>query len=69
MGHELLEMIPVGFIVDRFAMIVAMVSYNGSLNFGLLGDYDALPDIDLITAYIQDALAELVAEAESSSAA
>jgi WS/DGAT/MGAT family acyltransferase len=69
LGHELVEMIPVGFIVDGFAMIVALVSYNGSLTFGLLGDYDTLPDIDLIAAYIQDALAELVSEAESHQAA
>ncbi len=46
-------------------MIVALVSYNGALTFGLLGDYDALPDIETIGAYIKDALAELVAAAES----
>ncbi len=25
------------------------MSYNGQMNFGLLGDYDALPDIDAIS--------------------
>lgn len=64
MGRELLEMAPVGFIVNGFAMIVALVSYNGALTFGLLGDYDALPDIAVIGTYIKDALAELVAAAE-----
>lgn len=64
MGRELLEMAPVGFIVDGFAMIVALVSYNGSLTFGLLGDYDALPDLEVIGTYIKDALAELVAAAQ-----
>ena len=63
MGREMLEMVPVGFLADGFAMIVALVSYNGSLTFGLLGDYDALPDLEVIGTYIKDALAELVATA------
>jgi WS/DGAT/MGAT family acyltransferase len=63
MGRELVEMAPVGFIVDGFAMIVALVSYNGSLTFGLLGDYDTLPDLDVIATYIESALADLVAAA------
>jgi WS/DGAT/MGAT family acyltransferase len=64
MGRELLEMAPVGFIVEGFAMIVALVSYNGSLTFGLLGDYEALPDLEVIAAHIKEALAELVAAAQ-----
>lgn len=68
MARELLEMIPVGFLVDGFAMIVALVSYNGTLTFGLLGDYDALPDIELIAGYIQEALAELVELAKNRAA-
>jgi diacylglycerol O-acyltransferase len=64
MGRELLEMAPVGFIVEGFAMIVALVSYNGSLTFGLLGDYDALPDLEVIAGHIKEALAELVAAAQ-----
>ena len=35
------------------------MSYNGAVNFGLLGDYDALPDIDAIAEGISAALAEL----------
>lgn len=63
MGRELVEMAPVGFIVEGFALIVALVSYNGALTFGLLGDYDALPDIEVIGTYIKEALAELVTAA------
>ncbi|MGZ8634181.1 MAG: WS/DGAT domain-containing protein [Solirubrobacteraceae bacterium] len=36
------------------------MSYNGRMNFGLLGDYDALPDIATIADGIQDSLAELL---------
>ena len=34
---------------------------TGSMNFGLLGDYDALPDIDAIAEGIEASLAELLA--------
>ena len=30
------------------------MSYNGGIDYGLLGDYDALPDIDLIAEGIDD---------------
>ena len=36
------------------------MSYNGQMNFGLLGDFDALPDIDAIGESIADELATLV---------
>ena len=36
------------------------MSYNGQMNFGLLGDFDALPDIDSIGAGIAAELATLV---------
>ena len=42
------------------------MSYNGQMNFGLLGDYDALPDIDLLGETIAGELATLVALARES---
>jgi hypothetical protein len=36
------------------------MSYNGQMNFGLLGDFDALPDIDSIGQSIAEELAMLV---------
>ena len=44
------------------------MSYNGQMNFGLLGDFDALPDIDLIGESIAEELATLVALAHESAA-
>jgi len=60
LGRELLEMAPVGFLADGFRLIVAIVSYNGALTLGLMGDYDTLPDLEAIAAHLRDALAELV---------
>jgi hypothetical protein len=36
------------------------MSYNGQLNFGLLGDFDALPDIDVIAEGIDAELESLL---------
>ena len=38
--------IPVAFLPENHALAIAIMSYNGQMNFGLLGDFDALPDID-----------------------
>ena len=41
------------------------MSYNGGINFGLLADYDAIDDVDLIAEGIEDSIAELVEAAEA----
>ena len=35
------------------------MSYNGGIDFGLLGDYDAMPDIDVVGERIEASLDEL----------
>ena len=60
LGRELQDLYPVAFLPRDHALAVAIMSYNGKINFGLLGDYDALPDIGLIADGIESALAELV---------
>jgi diacylglycerol O-acyltransferase / wax synthase len=60
LGRELEDLFPVGFLPKNHALFTAIMSYNGHLSFGLLGDYDALPDIDVIADGIEASLAELV---------
>ena len=36
------------------------MSYNGKLDFGLLGDYDAMPDIEEFADHLAASLDELV---------
>jgi diacylglycerol O-acyltransferase / wax synthase len=64
-GRELLDVFPVAFLPKDHALAIAIMSYNGGMNFGLLGDYDALADIDAVAAGIEDAIAELVALAQA----
>ena len=48
LGRELERLYPVVPLAARQALGIAVMSYNGHLGFGLLGDYDALPDLDAI---------------------
>jgi len=59
-GRRMTEIFPVAFLPKDHALAVAIMSYDGRINFGLLGDFDALPDIDLIADGIRESLAELV---------
>jgi diacylglycerol O-acyltransferase / wax synthase len=66
LGREMLEAYPVAFLPENHALAIGIMSYNGQMNFGLLGDYDALPDIDAISDSIADELATLVTLARES---
>jgi diacylglycerol O-acyltransferase len=69
LGRELEDVFPVGFLPPNQALFVAIMSYNGGVNFGLLADYDAMDDVDVVAQGIEAAIAELVAAAEAVEAA
>ncbi len=60
LGRRMKRVFPVAFLPENHALAVAIMSYAGEMNFGLLGDFDALPDIDSIGDSIAGELAELV---------
>ncbi|HXP29033.1 MAG TPA: WS/DGAT domain-containing protein, partial [Solirubrobacteraceae bacterium] len=66
LGREMLEAYPIAFLPENHALAIGIMSYNGQMNFGLLGDFDALPDIDQISENIAEELATLVALARES---
>ena len=49
---------------SRRLLAVAIMSYHGGIDFGLLGDYDAMPDLDELGQDLSIALEELVVAAE-----
>ena len=59
MGREMLEIVPVAFLPENHALAIAAMSYNGKLDFGLLGDYDAMPDLERFAGFLEESLAEL----------
>ncbi len=69
LGREMLQAIPVAFLPENHALAIAIMSYNGQLNFGLLGDFDALPDIDTIGENIAAELATLLSLARDTAGA
>jgi hypothetical protein len=55
---------PIAFLPKNHALAIAIMSYNGQMNFGLLGDYDAMPDISVVGDAIESSLAELMTLAQ-----
>ena len=69
LGRELESLVPVAFLAENHALAIAIMSYNGNVDFGLIADYDAVPDLDQLGGYLEEALDELLAAAREASAA
>ncbi len=69
LGRELQDLFPLAFLPENHALAIAIMSYNGGLDYGLLGDYDAMPDIDLVAEGIEASLAQLLEAARTGAAA
>jgi diacylglycerol O-acyltransferase / wax synthase len=63
LGRRLEAMVPVPFLAGDRGLAIAIMSYDGSLNFGLLADYDTMPDLEHLADRLHDAIAELAAAA------
>ena len=59
-GRELQELAPLAFLPENHALAVAIMSYNGGITTGLLADYDAMPDLELVADALEESLAELL---------
>jgi diacylglycerol O-acyltransferase len=60
LGRRLEDLFPIAFLPEHHALAVAIMSYDGGIDYGLLGDFDALPDIDVVADGIDAALNELL---------
>jgi diacylglycerol O-acyltransferase len=67
LGRELQDLFPIAFLPRNHSLAIAIISYNGGIDFGLLGDYDAMYDLDAIGEGLEAALAELVKAARATS--
>jgi diacylglycerol O-acyltransferase len=59
LGRELEAVYPMVPLAKRQAVCFGIMSYNGGVYFGLIGDYDAMADLDLLASDLEDSLAEL----------
>jgi diacylglycerol O-acyltransferase / wax synthase len=63
LGRELTGVYPVGFLARRHALALAIISYNGRINFGLIADPDSVDDLDRIAEHVDAEVGELLAAA------
>jgi hypothetical protein len=64
LGREMESIVPIAFLPENHAMAVAIMSYNGRVHFGLLGDYDAMGDLERFGGHLEDCLAQLLTAAK-----
>jgi diacylglycerol O-acyltransferase len=65
LGREMLEIVPIAFLPENHALAIAIMSYNGKMDFGLLADYDAVPDVDAVGRLLEESLQELLDAAQA----
>src|SRR3954468_21556938 len=58
-GHELLDVFPMVPLALNQRLGIALMSYNGAINFGLIGDYDSMPDLEDFARHLAESLEEL----------
>jgi WS/DGAT/MGAT family acyltransferase len=61
-GQRMLEYFPFVPLAGHVRIGVAIVSYDGALNFGVTGDYETAPDIQVLCEGIEAGIRELRSE-------
>ncbi len=64
LGREMVSLYPVLPLARQQALGIAVMSYNGHLGFGLLGDYDTVPELERIASELTRAIASLARAAK-----
>ncbi|MGZ7003897.1 MAG: WS/DGAT domain-containing protein, partial [Acidimicrobiales bacterium] len=59
LGREMLEYRPFVPIAHGVRVGTAILSYNGTLFYGVTGDFDTAPDVDVLATAIADGILEL----------
>jgi diacylglycerol O-acyltransferase len=60
-GAKVLRAYPYVEIIDNAGLTIAVVSYEGSMSFGITADRDVLPDLELLADGIEKGLGRLQA--------
>ncbi|MGB7587336.1 MAG: wax ester/triacylglycerol synthase family O-acyltransferase [Solirubrobacterales bacterium] len=60
LGREMQAIFPLVPLARRQALCVGIMSYNGQVDFGLVGDYDAMADLESFGLDIEGAVKEMV---------
>ncbi|MGE2728906.1 WS/DGAT/MGAT family O-acyltransferase [Mycolicibacterium vaccae] len=60
MGAKVVRLMPIPPLALQLRTAIAILSYADRLTFGVLADYDAAPDIDVLARGIEEAVEQLV---------
>ena len=60
LGRRMLEMFPYIPVAQDVRISIGIMSYDGHLTIGATGDYDAVPDLDMLCASIESSVNELI---------
>ena len=63
LGRKMESIFPMVPLARRQALCVGIMSYNGQVNFGLVGDYDAMADLDSFALDLEATTEEVIATA------
>ncbi len=58
-GAKLVANYPVSVVTDGMGLNITVMSYMGSMDFGIVADRDQMPDLDNLMGWMHDALEEL----------
>ncbi len=59
LGREMQALFPMVPLAQNQAVCVGIMSYNGRIQFGLIGDYDAMSDLDSLALDLEAAIDDL----------
>jgi hypothetical protein len=59
LGREMTQPFPMVPLARNQGLGIALMSYNGHINFGLVGDYELVWDIEELAEHLRESLAEL----------
>jgi diacylglycerol O-acyltransferase len=62
-GAQMIDCYPVVPLTKGQALTIGLISYNGGVFYGMNGDRDSMPDIDVLAGCIEESLAELLGTA------
>jgi WS/DGAT/MGAT family acyltransferase len=60
LGRRMERVFPMVPLAKNQGFCVGVMSYDGQVNFGLIGDYDAMPDLDHLGGHLEASLDELI---------
>ena len=60
MGRRMERVFPMVPLAKNQGICVGIMSYDGQVNFGLIGDYDGMPDLDSLAKDLEHAISELI---------